>query len=211
MKKFSLFVVMAFWFTGMVANANWRPARHSMNDPVKITVRSIDFFIFPNGEFDFNAHHRRSHHYRRGDFGVRIERDRYGKIRRIGNVYLNYNRYGQISRIGSIFIKYNRRGLVYKIGRKHLHYRRHGYIVTGWRHGIAPGFVSHTTYYYGPDTGYYGNDYPAYNDSYNTDLEAEAYDDNEDYDDSGSASGDYYFKQSNPKKKREKPSFNRRR
>ncbi len=195
MKKLVLFSAMAILFTGMVAKAEWRPVRHSMQEPVKITVRGIDFFIFPNGEFDFNAHTRR-HHHRRGDFGVRIERDRYGKIRRIGNVFLNYNRYGQVRRIANVFIAYNRRGLVKRIGNKRLQYRRHGYVVVSW--GYSP--VSYSNYYYGTATQYYNSTssaYPSY--LYDDEMYDDAvYDESQD---------DYYFRKPQSKNK---PHINRR-
>jgi len=182
MKKLGLFLVMVMLYTGLYANTERRPVRYRMNEPVKITVRSIDFFIFPNGEFDFNAHNRRQRHHRRGDYGVRVERNRYGKIRRVGNVYINYNRHGQVSRIGNVFIKYNRRGLVHKIGRKRIDYRKHGYVVFNIQVGVHPAYVSNETYYYGPEDTY--NDV-AYYDNY----EDEYYDDYTPVE-----SGNYYFK-----------------
>ena len=129
MKKLHLFMSMALMFTIMYAHAERRPVRHHIDEPVKIVVRGVEFFIFPDGEFDFNAHTPHHRPYHRGDYAVRVERDRFGRIRRVGNVFLNYNTYGQIARIGHVFIKYNRRGLVRKIGRKHLRYHRHGYVV----------------------------------------------------------------------------------
>jgi hypothetical protein len=39
MKALRLFLAMALLITGMVVKAEWRPVRHSMDDPVKITVR----------------------------------------------------------------------------------------------------------------------------------------------------------------------------
>jgi len=185
MKKLVLFSAMAILFTGMVAKAEWRPVRYSMQDPVRITVRGIDFFIFPNGEFDFNAHTRR-HHHRRGDFGVRIERDRYGKIRRIGNVFLNYNRYGQIRRIAHVFIGYNRRGLVNRIGKRRLKYHNHGYLV------VPLGFsqVSYSSYYYGPAPTS-STAYPSY--LYDDEMYDDAvYDESQD---------DYYFRKPQSKNK----------
>jgi hypothetical protein len=191
MKRLIFLSVMAILFTGTVVKAEWRPVRHNMQEPVKLTVRGIDFFIFPNGEFDFNAHTRR-HHYVRGDFAVRIERDRYGKIRRIGNVFLNYNHYGQIRRIGNVFISYNRRGLVNRIGNKHLQYYRYGYVVV---YGVNNP-VTYSSYYYGQAPGYYNssaNTYPSYlydDEIYNDDV----YDDSQD---------EYYFRK--PKNRKRTP------
>ena len=162
MKKSILLSVMAILFTAVFAKAEWRPVKYRMDEPVRVTVRGIDFFVFPDGEFDFNAHNRRhfDHH-----FGVRIERDRTGKIRRIGNVFLNYNRYGQVKRIGHLFIRYNKRGLVSRIGHYKLRYRPFGYIVTDWR----PGYVSTVSYYYGPAEGYQGGTCSTNDDFFNGD------------------------------------------
>jgi len=182
MKKLGLLLLMLFLFTGTYAKTNWRPMWHRMAEPVRINIRHIDFFIFPNGEFDFNGQGR---HYRYAGYrGVRVERDRFGKIRRIGNVYLNYNRYGQVSRIGSVFIKYNRRGLVEKIGRKRIRYNRRGYYVYGqsWGH---PGFVTGVDFYYGPSQNY---GYEPYD-------EALDYNYNDDDDDN------YYYRQPGERKK----------
>ncbi len=183
MKKLGLLLLMSFLFTGMYAKTNWRPMWHRMAEPVKIDIRHIDFFIFPNGEFDFNAQGRR---YRYAGYrGVRIERDHFGKIRRVGNVYLNYNRYGQVSRIGQVFIKYNRRGLVERIGRKRIHYNRRGYYVSGQSWGY-PGFVAGVDFYYGPSQNY---EYEPYDEDQNYN-----YDDEEDGD-------NYYYRQPEPGKK----------
>jgi len=129
MKKLGLFLAMALMFTGMYANAEWRPFRHHMNEPVTVTVRGIDFYIFPNGEFDFNAHVPRHRAYHHREHGVRVKRNRFGEIVRVGKVSINYNRHGQVVRIGNVFIKYNRRGLVARVGSRKLEYGVHGYVI----------------------------------------------------------------------------------
>ncbi len=205
MKRLSLLLFMAFLFTSMYANAEWRPMWHSMEEPVKVKVRHISFFIFPNGEFDFNAHGRR---YRAaGYIGVRIERDRYGKIRRVGNVYINYNRYGQVSRIGNVFIKYNRHGLVERIGRKRIRYNRRGhYRIFGFDE--RPGFVYHAGISYGPSSGYYDTcassvyTSSAGIDFYDGDYDNDTYEDDDNY---------YYRQPSKKKLKTKKRIKNRRR
>ena len=170
MKKLRIVLVMAVLLIGIGARADWRPQWHSMNEPVKITVRSVDFFVFPNGQFDFNAHQNPY-----ADYGVRVERDRYGKIRRVGYVYLNYNRAGQVTRIGNVFIKYHR-GVMRKIGRMSLHYSRGGYVIHRYRPSYgycstAPAY-SYSSTYYGPASSFsYGNTYSNtygmyYNDDY---------------------------------------------
>ncbi len=195
MKKLVLLFVLSLFSMSMAANDSFRPHWKYFDEPVKITVRGIEFFIFPNGEFDFNAHQRKNHHYYSpSDYGVRIERDRYGKIRRIGNVFINYNRHRQVSRIGSIFIKYNHRGLVYKIGKLRLKYAGRRYAVL--RHHSHFGFWG--SFYYGPAKA------PAYvsnhsYDNYPNDRWDE--DDWENENENYPGDSDYYFKtKKNPPK-----------
>ncbi|OEK08559.1 hypothetical protein A8C32_03665 [Flavivirga aquatica] len=110
--------------------------RYRYAQPIMFIERGIEFLIFPDGSFDFNTnindnlyddvYYRRQS--RRGHInkthksknkriqynnyhsnkGISIFRDRYGKVRRIGNVYLNYDRSGKIKRAGSVYINYNR-------------------------------------------------------------------------------------------------------
>jgi hypothetical protein len=195
MKKLGLLLAMAMMQVSVFANAEMRPVFHGMNDPVEITVRGVKFFVFPNGEFDFNAHQVRNRRHRAGDYGVRVERDRYGKIRRVGNVYLNYNRYGQVTRMGNIFVKYNRRGLVRNLGRKYLRYTRGGYIVVrhGYAHSYYPAYTSSSSYYYGPANNYYGT----YNSGYSNNNWNDDY-----YDANTGGDADYYYRPNTKKKKK---------
>jgi len=182
MKNLHLFLAIAMMSISTLAFAEFRPIRHKMEDPVKIVVRGVDFYIFPNGEFDFNAHQT---HNRRGDYhGVRVEKDRNGKIRRIGNVYLNYNRYAQVSRIGNVFIKYNHRGFVVNIGRKFLRYHRGGYVVVNRHHTSAYPSYTYSSTYYGS-----ANTYQQGADAYNT-----ASWDNSGYDYDNTGSDDVYYR-----------------
>ncbi len=203
MKNLHLILAIAMMSISTLALAEFRPIRHRMEDPVKIKVRDVDFYIFPNGEFDFNAHQR---HNRRGgyyqSYGVRVERDRSGKIRRVGNVYINYNRYAQVSRIGNVFIRYNRRGFIEKIGRKRLRYHRGGYVVINGYYEAYPSYAYSSTYYGGADA--YQQDVYAYNDSsWNT----SGYD----YDNTGSDDVYYRSHQSKNKNKKVKVKVRNRR
>jgi len=204
MKKLGLFWLLMILFSVGYAHEAWRPMWHRMDTPVQINIRHIDFFIFPNGEFDFNAHGR--YYAQAGYMGVRIEKDRYGKIRRIGNVFVNYNRYGQVSRLGNVFIKYNRRGLVERVGRKRIRYHRGGYYV--YAHSpYHPGYVS-GSFYYGPSYAYTNHYPPAY--EYN--LEVPSYED--DYPENDAYDEDNYYYRSTQKKsgtKKEKVFIKNRR
>lgn len=105
--------------------SNNRMGYMSMHDaePIQFTERGIKFYVFLDGEFDFNAHPNRDtqtdYLYKssrrtpkvRGQRGVRIDHDYRGRIRRIGNVFINYNRYGKVRRIGNVFVDYKYRKL----------------------------------------------------------------------------------------------------
>lgn len=89
------------------------------NNAVNFFERGIEFFVFTNGDFDFdtsNSYHR----------GVRIDRDFRGRIRSVGNVFINYDRFGNVTRIGSVFINYHRGQLV-SVGDLRVFYDRYGY------------------------------------------------------------------------------------
>ncbi|GAA3574275.1 hypothetical protein [Snuella lapsa] len=126
---------------------------HRYTEPISFIERGIEFLIFPDGSFDFTPHGNDqlyNDYYRnnrrnsinatyRGPHvnisytntrGVYVSRDRYGKIRRIGNVYLNYSRNGKITRVGNVFLKYNNgNGLLKQVGNLHVRYNRWGEIV----------------------------------------------------------------------------------
>ena len=196
MKKLVLLFAMSILSNGMFASGAFRPMWKTIDEPVKITVRGIDFFIFPNGEFDFNAHQRHNgNYYNPGEYGVRVEKDRYGKIRRIGNVFLNYNRYRQISRIGNVFVKYNYQGMVERVGRIHLRYSGRRYYIVRRRHynPYAYNWNWGSNYYYGPASGYTNNSYSYSNNNYYNDN----INDYDDYYSNNDESDDYYFRGNN--------------
>ena len=128
--------------------------------PIMFVKRGIEFLIFPDGSFDFNTNiddgfyddtyyrfnSRRSNinttrrgpnssiKYRLNRYtnrGVLISRDRDGKVRRIGNVYVNYDRSGRITCTGSIFMSYNRGKYsnLYRVGGLQVNYNQRGEIV----------------------------------------------------------------------------------
>ena len=134
--------------------------RYRYAQPIMFIERGIEFLIFPDGSFDFNTHidngfyddgmYNKNNSKRgsinanhrgpntqiqfsnmRANRGVQIIRDRYGKVRRIGNVFLNYSRNGNITRVGSVFINY-RRGrntVVNQVGGLRVQYNHWGEIV----------------------------------------------------------------------------------
>jgi len=150
MKKITL-LVASILLVGSVANASdviktdeERRMRYSFDEPISFTERDIEFFVFPNGEFDFNTRPEDSqgdYFYktagRRGtvtaerrpvNYGVRIEHDSFGRVRRIGNTFINYDSRDRVSRIGTVYMRYNRTALA-QIGGMRLVYNYRGDLV----------------------------------------------------------------------------------
>lgn len=150
MKKITL-LVASILLVGNAANASGisksedeNRTRFSFDEPISFTERGIEFFVFPNGEFDFNTRpddSKGDYYYKtagkRGastqarraiNYGVRIEQDSYGRVRRVGNTFINYDNRDRVSRIGSIYMKYNRTALA-QIGGMRIVYNRRGEIV----------------------------------------------------------------------------------
>lgn len=158
--------------------------------PIIFMERGIEFLIFPDGSFDFNTNTSTAlskgsefnnnlyykNNSKRGSIntnikysnssinrGVPIIRDRNGKIRRIGNVFLNYDRYGNITRAGSVFIQYNkgRNSIVNQIGGLRVKYNHWGEIVNtrGYinRYNRNNNYIikQHEGIVYNNDTNYY--------------------------------------------------------
>jgi len=145
MKKITFLAAVLLIFTS-TANASgiinfsdvFTKARFSANEPIVFTERGIEFYIFPNGEFDFNTVETASSGtaYKNGrrnstygaPAGTRIEHDAAGRVRRIGNVFMNYDSNNRIKRIGSVYMSYNRFALT-QIGNLRILYNRNGQII----------------------------------------------------------------------------------
>jgi len=135
--------------------------RFNFEQPISFTERGIDFFIFPNGEFDFNTEPiadgpiynksgRRNTNVTFGAptaYGVRIDHDALGRVRRIGNVFLNYDAQNRIKRVGSVYMSYNRFALS-QVGGLKIIYNRRGEIVSFF--GSVKGFQNGYDYCNGP-------------------------------------------------------------
>lgn len=167
-------------------------------EPIVFNERGIEFYVFPTGEFDFNTRPEDSHgddFYfkaagKRGtvvvarggrpeNYGVRIERDAFGRVRRVGNTFINYDAFDRVNRIGTVFMRYNSFALT-QIGGLRIVYDRKGRIVDIF--GNVKGRNGYYRDYDAPRGG--GYDYPRGGD-YNDDS-------NDDY---------YYFKQDGSKAK----------
>lgn len=152
MKKITL-LVATILLVGNVAKASEvtrnsgeeKRMTYRFDEPISFTERDIEFFVFPNGEFDFNTRPEDSqgdYFYKtagrrvskasinRGpvNYGVRIEHDSFGRVRRIGNTFINYDSRDRVNRIGTVYMRYNRTALV-QIGGMQIVYNRRGDIV----------------------------------------------------------------------------------
>lgn len=148
-------------------------------EPIQFTERGIEFFIFPDGQFDFNTVPSQGENYYRTkgrrdynttygapnacNAGIRIEHDSFGRIRRIGNVFINYDLNDRIKRIGSVYMTYNRFALA-QVGGLKIVYNRRGQIVdyVGCVKGRT-NFNENCNYNYNSSTNY--NDYNNYQDN----------------------------------------------
>jgi hypothetical protein len=186
MKKITL-LVAGILLIGSVAKASElkstdekRITRINFDEPLSFTERGIEFFVFPNGDFDFNTRPndsegdyffksagRRSSEVSRNNrplnYGTLIEHDSFGRVRRVGNTFINYDNKDRVSRIGTVYMRYNRFALV-QIGGMQILYNKRGDIIDTignikGRRSVA-GFTN--DYYYGPTSGSnyaYNNDY----------------------------------------------------
>jgi hypothetical protein len=151
MKKITLLAAIALLITTTVSAfegtsfSTGNKNRFSLDEPISFTERGIEFFIFANGDFDFNtapagnddimykngrrnANQTFGTHYTPSSSGVRIEHDTHGRIRRIGNVFVNYDGQDRIKRIGSVYMTYNQAALT-RVGNLRIIYNRRGQIV----------------------------------------------------------------------------------
>lgn len=186
MKKITL-LVASLLLVGSVANASeiikFSDERSFItnydDEPITFVERGIEFYIFPDGQFDFNTEPTVGNdlYYRNGRRstaantnatygaprtnsvqGVRIEHDSEGRIRRIGNVFVNYDAYDRIKRIGSVYMTYNRYALS-QVGGLQLIYDRRGRIIdmVGSVKGAAYAASNNGNSYYYGSSSQYGN------------------------------------------------------
>uniref|UniRef100_UPI00404B0174 hypothetical protein n=1 Tax=Flavobacterium sp. TaxID=239 RepID=UPI00404B0174 len=121
-------------------------------NPIVFLERGIEFYVFPDGGFDFNTVStnryntnsgrrygtinttygapgvQRNISYNSRNAGVIIEHDNMGRVRRVGNVFINYDFNGRVKRVGNVYMRYNSFALT-QIGGLKLIYNRRGSIV----------------------------------------------------------------------------------
>lgn len=146
MKKIALlFTCMLIGLTTVSAkelnNNNNIDKNHFRNaEPITFIENGVKFLVFADGSFDYNTINRNNqyankHNVKRNNKRVIVSRDRFGKINRIGNVFLNYNRFGKITSIGSVNIDYNRKnGIVNRVGYLNVDYNQKGKIKSSKGH-----------------------------------------------------------------------------
>ena len=193
MKKITLLVVASFILVGSMAYASENPVFSDNTnrrgyyidyrdaEPIIFRERGIEFMLFPNGEFDFNTRPsgpryavngtngapRTRGYYGPSERGVRVEHDNFGRVRRVGNVYINYDAFGRVKRIGTIYMTYNSFAVT-RVGNMRIIYDRRGRIVDVF------GFINHANsgYFYNPRGSHYagGNGGYSYGDDYDDDF-----------------------------------------
>jgi hypothetical protein len=153
MKKITLLVASIFLMGGIVANAADRNNKSSAvdfrnADPIVFVERGVEFYIFPDGQFDFNTRpstgdmyykqgrrtsavnktYGRNANVQNRNYGVKVEHDNRGRVRRVGNVMINYDANDRVKRVGSVYMTYNRYALD-RVGDLQIIYNRRGQIV----------------------------------------------------------------------------------
>ncbi|TXD51469.1 MULTISPECIES: hypothetical protein [unclassified Polaribacter] len=123
---------------------------YAYNNAVNFIENGVEFFIFTNGDFDFDT--------RTNDRRVRIHRDFNGRIRSIGNVHLRYDLRGNVTRIGAISIRYFR-GRLTNVGDLRVRYNR-------WEYPVFYGNVRNFYYNNGVRFNVSFGDICNYNDTY---------------------------------------------
>jgi hypothetical protein len=133
---------------------------YSYENSVNFEERGIEFFIFTNGEFDFNTNFNNSNYdYNGNRTGINISRDYKGRIARIGNSSINYDSYGNVTRIGNVFMRYYR-GQLTDVGHLKVRYDH-------WGNPTFYGNVKNNYYNYnGVKINLNIGDIFSYNDSY---------------------------------------------
>jgi len=144
MKKGILFLLGMFMMvstaeatTGKIINSKPGYYNYYNAKPVQFMEKGIKFFVYPNGDLEFNTNSRArlttqyvytngKRYTKRVPFSkVSISRDYFGRIKRIGSVWINYNRMGKVSKVGSVYINYKHRKLA-RVGGMRITYNRHG-------------------------------------------------------------------------------------
>ena len=198
MKKITLLVVASFILVGSMAYASGNPVfsdrtnnrGYSIDyrdaEPIIFNERGVEFMLFPNGEFDFNTRPvivkprtngtygapRSGIYYGTSERGVKVEHDNFGRVRRVGNVYINYDGYGRVKRVGTVYMSYNSFALT-KVGNMRITYDRRGRIIniSGYINALNSGNYNPNGGHYSGGNGNNGNGNNGYDNGYDDEDE----------------------------------------
>jgi hypothetical protein len=135
MKKGILIVLGMFLMVSAVEAKNGNnltksnKVNYSYENSVHFITSGIEFYIFTNGDFDFNSNFNNVYsnynnaHSSRSE--LTISRDYNGNIKRVGPIYIAYDFKGNVSRIGAISMGYYRNRLT-NVGHLKVRYNRWG-------------------------------------------------------------------------------------
>ena len=150
MKKLLLLAVL--FLGGITAQANQvtdldhgqkKGIRYNQAQPITFVQKGIQFFVYSDGDFDFEVL-RSTYNGLRGNqffnapgitFGVNfpysnrrlVRYDHWGNISKVGRNHILYNRRGKVNRIGTVSMRY-RNGRLTRVGNMFLAYDRWGRI-----------------------------------------------------------------------------------
>ncbi|WP_369049407.1 hypothetical protein [Tenacibaculum sp. UWU-22] len=102
-------------------------------EAVTFTEHGVEFYVFFNGNFDFNVQYQNNRYADYNGHRIRMEgprrifvkRDYKGRIRQVGNIYIHYDFRNNVTQIGSVHIDYNY-GLLARVGHLTIDYDRLG-------------------------------------------------------------------------------------
>ena len=184
-------------------------SRYRYTQPVTFVERGVEFLIFADGSFDFNtpfygnstrrsglyfegntrrgsinvaigAPGRVNNHY--GSRGTLVLHDRFGRVDRVGNVFIDYDRWGRVKRVGSVYVSY-RNGYLRQVGNLRLQYNGKGRLIH------TRGFVNNSNRHCNDGLMDWNRNRDRWDDDYRD------WDDNDDF---------YYFKHDGKMKKHKK-------
>lgn len=150
MKKLLLLAVL--FLGGITAQANQvtdldhgqkKGIRYNQAQPITFVQKGIQFFVYTDGDFDFEVL-RSNYNGRRGTqflnapgttFGVNfpysnrrlVRYDYWGNISKVGRNHILYNRNGKVNRIGTVTMRY-KKGRLVRLGDMTISYGRRGRI-----------------------------------------------------------------------------------
>ncbi|HKJ06930.1 MAG TPA: hypothetical protein VJ970_05645 [Flavobacteriaceae bacterium] len=103
--------------------------KHYKMQPIVFVEKGVKFSILPNGDFRFRKVNYKHNKFYANKWNkrkhVRVVRDRYGRIMRVGRVPIYYKRNGKIAQIGNVRLRYAHGNLV-SVGDLYLEYKHNG-------------------------------------------------------------------------------------